>query len=146
MGVKVRQFLSLFFVLIITVCFHDRMILFNVLYNLYRCNPDIPLLLKRSTFCSSNVLARNFIYYTSWSMTFMLRQASKQVHTFPDVMFSLNEWSDYGLSCLPDRLPALRVTSEIAANLRSDPQHTLFNQLSQECVLLSYCLSHMPIT
>lgn len=95
------------------------------------CSLNSPIILKRQTLCHHGGLhARSFDNFSTFTFALMLRKRGHSIHTYPDILFDINDWSDHGSQCLPDRLPNVRFNADTVVNFRYDPLFTLFKRLT----------------
>jgi hypothetical protein len=89
-----------------------------------RCARVVPLLLRRRTFCRTfSASTGDFPFYSSFTVTLLLRNAGLPTVGFPAVPFMLEFWTHHGTGCHPFRLPSdLKLGYQAGMNMRNDPQ------------------------
>ena len=67
-------------------------------------------------------------HYYSWVLVMLLGQQGIIIHTAPLVAFKITEFTSYGYSCMPDKVPVdRRLTFPVASNLYRDSEELLRN-------------------
>jgi hypothetical protein len=90
------------------------------------CSYDVPLLLRRRTFCDVFPASTLDFRLSSYALQLLLTNSGAETLTYPVVMFDLIEWTHEGAGCLPHFPPTLKVDRQAVANLKNDPQLALF--------------------
>ncbi|KAK9805857.1 hypothetical protein WJX73_008965 [Symbiochloris irregularis] len=93
------------------------------------CVENAPVLIDRLGFCKAFLAeARVFRHYTTWVLAMLLHQQDMQLHTYPQAMFKVLNFTSQGYSCMPDKVPVDRaLTFPVASNLYRDAEELLRN-------------------
>lgn len=67
-------------------------------------------------------------HYYSWVLAMLLGQQGILMHTVPLVAFRITNFTSYGYSCMPDKVPVDRqISFAVASNLYKDSEELLRN-------------------
>ena len=98
---------------------HSFSRLLNKLQSYKGCREHDGLELMKKSFCRQ---------YHSWVLAMLLGQQSQVMHSVPMVAFKIANFTSFGYSCMPDKVPVDRkLTFPVASNLYKDSEELLRN-------------------